>query len=308
MKRRGSMLYLTREGIKNVWINRLMSIASICVLLSCLVMIGTAFMAIINMNSLIGKIEDQNVVMVFLKDDITNEETEKVGQDIEKIYNIKECVFVPKEQSFSEQIKNLESESASELFQGVENPLPDAYKVVISELSDFDNTVSKIKTVENVTNVRENKELASQLMYIRKIVTYVSIGIIAVLLLVSLFIISNTIRITMFSRRLEIKIMRSVGATSWFVRWPFMIEGMMLGLISGLISLGIVSGLYYLLRRSLGSMLSVIMSGGLVPMGTTYPLILLAGFIGIGVIAGAFGSALTIRKYLKEQEYDDNEE
>ena len=304
-RRRGSILYLTKEGFRNVWSNRLMSFASISVLLSCLVMIGIAFMALVNMNSIISNIEDQNVIMAFVDDNADETEIEKVGSDIRNLPNVKDCEFVPKEQSFQEQIANLDAEA--ELFNGIENPLPDAYKVTLTDLEQFDVTVNKIKQVDNVLSVRENKDLANQLTSIRTTVSYVSIGVIIILLVVSLFIISNTVRITMFSRRLEIKIMRSVGATSWFIRWPFMVEGMVLGIISGALALGFVWGIYYLVERSLKTMLAFLLKDGFVSFGS-YALYLLAAFVIIGIFAGAFGSAISINKYLKEQEYDETGE
>lgn len=304
-KKRGSILFLTKEGFKNVWSNRLMSIASISVLLSCLVVIGVAFMAIVNLNSMMENIEDQNVIMVFINDDATDTDIAKVEADLRSIPNVKDCTFVAKEESFKKQIEGLGTDA--EIFQGIENPLPDAYKVTISDQQQFDSTVNSIEKVQNVLNVRENRGLAKQMSSIRKTVSYISLGVIAVLLLVSLFIISNTVRITMFSRRLEIRIMKSVGATRWFIRWPFMVEGMMLGILSGLIALGLVGGIYYLVVRSFKDMLSFLLRDGFVNFGD-YVWTLLVAFVVIGIVAGAFGSAISINKYLKEQEYDTDEE
>lgn len=304
-RRRGSILYLTKEGFRNAWLNRLMSIASISVLLSCLIVIGTAFMAVVNMNAMMENIEDQNVIMVFVKDDATEAEITQIKEDIFSISNVKDCIFVSKEDAFKEQVNKIGTDAS--LFEGIENPLPDAYKVTISNQEDFDQTVSSIEKINNVMSVRENRGLAKQMASIRKTVSYVSLGVIAVLLLVSLFIISNTVRITMFSRRLEIRIMKSVGATRWFIRWPFMVEGMVLGVISGGLALGAVAGIYALVVRSFRDMLSFLFKDGFVRF-TEYVWIILGAFMIIGIFAGAFGSAISINKYLKEQEYDTDEE
>lgn len=298
---RGSIGYLTKEGLKSIRSNKLMSIASISVLLSCLIIIGAAFMAVVNMEEIIDNIENQNVVMVFVKDDIGREATDRVGEEIKLLSNIKDCVFVSKEESFAKQLSSINTDA--KVFDNVKNPLPDAYKVTVSDLNDFNGTVETIKNVENVLSVRENRQLASQLANVRKTVTYISLGVIAVLLIVSLFIISNTVKITMFSRRLEIKIMKSVGATPWFIRWPFMVEGMLLGIFSGVLSLGIVWGIYYLVQRALEPMLKFLLRDGFVPF-SKYALILLGAFVLIGLVAGAFGSAISINRYVKEQEYD----
>lgn len=301
----GSIGYLTKEGFKNIWLNRLMSVASISVLLSCLVMMGIAFMLIVNMQEIITNIEDSNVIVAFVDDNAPDETVEQVRTDLMKIQNVKDCEFVSKEEAFEEQLDALGGDRT--LFEGMENPLPDSYRVILDDLTLFDSTLRQIENVDSVQSVREDRELSQQVASIRKTVTYISFGVIIILLIVSLFIISNTIKITMFSRRLEIKIMKSVGATAWFIRWPFMVEGMSLGVISGVLSLGVVWGVYELVARSIGSSFSLFMSGGIVPF-KDYALFILLAFLAVGIVTGAFGSAVSIRKYLKEQEYDPDEE
>lgn len=301
----GSLSYLTKEGFKNVWLNRLMSIASISVLLACLVMMGIAFMLVVNMQQIITDIEDANVIVAFVDDNADQQKLDKVKFDLMKIKNVKDCEFVSKDEAFKEQKKNLGGDST--LFDEIENPLPDSYRVVLEDLTQFDATLKQIEKVDGIQNVREDRELSQQVAKIRETVTYISVGVILILLIVSLFIISNTIKITMFSRRLEIKIMKSVGATSWFIRWPFMVEGMVLGIVAGGLSLGVVWGIYELVARSMGGGFGFIMSGGLVPF-TDYVLTILIAFMSVGIITGAFGSAVSISKYLKEQEYDPDEE
>ena len=301
----GSLGYLTKEGFKNIWLNRLMSVASISVLLSCLVMMGIAFMLIVNMQEIITNIEDSNVIVAFVDDNADDETVAKVRTDLMKIENVKDCEFVSKEEAFEEQLDALGGDRT--LFEGMDNPLPDSYRVVLDDLTLFDSTLRQIENTDNIQSVREDRELSQQVASIRKTVTYISFGVIIILLIVSLFIISNTIKITMFSRRLEIKIMKSVGATSWFIRWPFMIEGMSLGVISGVLSLGVVWGVYELVARSIGGSFSLFMSGGIVPF-KDHALFILVAFLAVGIITGAFGSAVSISKYLKEQEYDPDEE
>lgn len=301
MKNNGSLGYLTREGFRNLYVNRLMSIASISVLFSCMVMIGAAFMLMVNINMFIGSVEDQNVIMVFVEDEATEEQTKALGESIKAQDNVSKCTFISRESSF-EQLKNDMGDS-SVLFEGLDsNPLPDAYEVVLEDQELFDETVESLAKLENVLHIRENRQLAAKLSGLRNTVSYVSIGIISLLLIVSLFIVSNTIRITMDSRRLEINIMKSVGATRWFIRWPFMVEGMMLGVISGVLALLAVWAIYAAVSRSLVSMLSGLGMTGVAPFGK-YALILLAVFLGLGLVAGAFGSAVSITRYLREKEF-----
>lgn len=291
--------YLTKEGFRNVWVNRLMSIASIAVLMSCLVMMGSAFMVLVNVQGVMDEIESQNVIMVYIKDNTTPEQVEAVGKEINKIENVSKTEFVDKETAFKEQLEELGSNAT--YFDGVDNPLPDLYKVSVSDMTKFRQTAKQLAGLENVDSVRDNKEIATTLTQLRSTVSYVSLGVIAVLLVISLFIISNTVRITMYTRRLEINIMKSVGATNWFIRWPFLIEGMLLGAISGGVSLGVVWGVYRLIQPTVNSMFSMISkSFKLVPFNG-YALYLLVAFVIIGVVSGGIGSLISIQKYLKER-------
>ncbi len=293
-----SLKYLTHEGFRNVWVNRLMSLASVTVLMACLIIMGAGIMIYFNINNVVDKVQSQNVVMVYVADDATEDETTQIGTSLEGISNVESCEFVPKEVAFQEQIQSMGGDAA--LFEGFDEiPLPDAYKVTVKDLSQFENTVSQIKQINKVDSVRENSDLASKLLSLRHAVSIVSVGLVVMLFLVALFIISNTIRITMFSRKLEISIMKAVGATNWFIRWPFMIEGMILGTISGIVSLGVLWGLYAVAEKVFAQTLSLI-GFSLVPFSEYWWQILLV-FVAIGLFTGGFGSLVSMAKYLKEQ-------
>ena len=293
-----SLKYLTHEGFRNVWVNRLMSLASVTVLMACLIIMGSGIMIYFNINNVVDKVQSQNVVMVYVADDATEDETTQIGTSLKGISNVESCEFVPKEVAFQEQIQSMGGDAA--LFEGFDEiPLPDAYKVTVKDLSQFENTVSQIKQINKVDSVRENSDLASKLLSLRHAVSIVSVGLVVMLFLVALFIISNTIRITMFSRKLEISIMKAVGATNWFIRWPFMIEGMILGTISGIVSLGVLWGLYAVAEKVFAQTLSLI-GFSLVPFSEYWWQILLV-FVAIGLFTGGFGSLVSMAKYLKEQ-------
>lgn len=298
MKKRGSLRYLTKEGFRNVWSNRLMSVASIAVLMACLVMMGSAFMVLVNVEGIMNEIEAENVVMVYLDMDATDSEVKRVEQEIVETPNVLRCKYTSKETAFNDAIKDLETDAT--YFEGVENPLPDLFEVSISDMAQFDRTVMALEQIENVDLVRDNKEIADVLVQIRSSISYVSVGVIAILLIISLFIIANTIRITMFNRRLEINIMKSVGATNWFIRWPFVVEGMLLGVIAALVSLGVVWGIYALLEPTVESLFSMISKNFEVVRFEIYALYILAAFVGIGILSGGIGSLISIQKYLKE--------
>ena len=293
-----SLKYLTHEGFRNVWVNRLMSLASVTVLMACLIIMGAGIMIYFNINNVVDKVQSQNVVMVYVADDASEDEATQIGTSLKGISNVESCEFVPKEVAFQEQIQSMGGDAA--LFEGFDEiPLPDAYKVTVKDLSQFENTVSQIKQINKVDSVRENSDLASKLLSLRHAVSIVSVGLVVMLFLVALFIISNTIRITMFSRKLEISIMKAVGATNWFIRWPFMIEGMILGTISGIVSLGVLWGLYAVAEKVIAQTLSLI-GFSLVPFSEYWWQILLV-FVAIGLFTGGFGSLVSMAKYLKEQ-------
>ena len=293
-----SLKYLTHEGFRNVWVNRLMSLASVTVLMACLIIMGAGIMIYFNINNVVDKVQSQNVVMVYVADDASEDETTQIGTSLKGISNVESCEFVPKEVAFQEQIQSMGGDAA--LFEGFDEiPLPDAYKVTVKDLSQFENTVSQIKQINKVDSVRENSDLASKLLSLRHAVSIVSVGLVVMLFLVALFIISNTIRITMFSRKLEISIMKAVGATNWFIRWPFMIEGMILGTISGIVSLGVLWVLYAVDEKVFAQTLSLI-GFSLVPFSEYWWQILLV-FVAIGLFTGGFGSLVSMAKYLKEQ-------
>ena len=295
-----SFRYLIKEGFRNTWTNRMMSIASICVLLSCLVLIGSASMMFLNINSLVERIENENVIMVFIKDNTTDEQIDEMGRRISAIDNIEKVEFVAKEDAWAEQLDTME-EAQAQFFTEVSTdiPLPDAYKVTVKDLASFKKTVSEIEALDNIDTVRNNADLAKKLDTISNGISIIAIIIIAVLFAISLFIISNTIKLTVYSRRLEISIMKSVGATNSFVRLPFVVEGIILGIVSGVVSLGAVWGIYELATKEFAELFKSI---GIVPLAfTDYALIMLGVFLAIGIISGVGGSLITMRRYLNKE-------
>ncbi len=307
---RRSIGYLTREGFRNIWANRLMSIASIAVLLSCLIMIGSAFMVVVNIQKVIDNIEDMNVIVVYVDSKADEQQTRSLGTILESMPNVSGVEFVDKETAFKDQLEKIGTDAT--YFENADNLLPDTYKVTVVNMEDFDKTAKEIETLDNVDSIRDNKDIAMALTNIRTSVTYLSVGVIGLLMLVSLFIISNTVRITMFSRRLEISIMKSVGATNGFIRWPFVIEGVLLGIISACLSLGAVWGIYEFSKKSIVSMLGGVMGiGHSLAEFKDYIFLLLGAFLIIGILSGVIGSMVSIRRYLKEQggvsSYEDDE-
>ncbi len=295
-----SFRYLFKEGFRNTWTNRMMSIASICVLMSCLVLMGCATMIFLNIDSLLGRIESENVVMVFVQDDTTDKELHDMERALNQISNVDKVDFVAKEDAYAEQLATMD-ESARNFFTEIDSeiPLPDAFKVTVKDLTRFDNTLKEIKQLDNIETVRENKDLAKKLVTIRKGIEVIAIIIVLVLFAISVFIISNTIKLTVYSRRLEISIMKSVGATNSFVRMPFIVEGMILGTISGIVSTGLVGAFY---QFAINQFAELIKSLGLQAVEfSKYALPMLGAFVAIGILTGVGGSIITMSRYLNKE-------
>ncbi len=292
-----SIGYLTREGFRNIWVNRLLSLATIVVLVSCLIIVGSGMLIFLNINSLLDLIEGQNVVMVYVEDGTDETTTQQLGLKLKTLDNIRDVEFVPKEEAFERQ-KQQYGENADVLNGLSADILPDAYKVTVDDLERFDETVGIVKQMDHVLQVHENSDLARRLAGIRNAVTYISAGIVLILFFVSLFIVSNTIRITIYNRRLEISIMKAVGATNAFIRWPFMVEGILLGLFSAVLALGLQYGIYSLASIWLDNVMAML--GGTVVEFLDFIWYIFGVFAFIGVVIGTFGSIFSLNKYLKE--------
>lgn len=295
-----SLRYLIKEGLKNTWTNRMMSFASIAVLLCCLVLIGSASMIFLNINSVVERIEDENVIMVFIDDNTTDEDINKMGEELKAIPNIELVEYVPKEEAWADQLKTMDDAQAR-FFTEVSSdiPLPDAYKITVEDLTKFSTTVKQIKKLDHIYTIRQNTDLAKKLDTISRCISIIAIIIIAVLFAISLFIISNTIKLTVYSRRLEISIMKSVGATNSFVRLPFVVEGCLIGVISGVISLGVVWLAY---NFAVGQFSDLFKAIQIVPLNfTDYALKMLGIFVAIGIVSGVGGSLITMRRYLNKE-------
>lgn len=290
--------YLTKMGAHNLIANRSMSFSSISVLTACLLLIGISVVILLNIQNLVKDVEKQNVVVAFVKLDADDSVTAKVGTDLLAIPNVESIEFVSKEEGYEEQLREFGVEQ--DLFNDIiDNPLPHSFRISVSNLEEFSVTLEQIKAVENVDSVRESQELVNQISTIQKSVTAICMIMVVVLAFVSMFIISNTIRITMVSRKIDIQVMKSVGATSLFICWPFMIEGVIIGFISGVISLILTILFQHFEGESLSSLLALFGSEAI--SITDHLPLLITVYILSGVLISSMGSVFSIRKYLKKE-------
>lgn len=287
--------YLIKEGFKNLVHNRLMTLASIGVLISCLVLTGSAVMLTINVSNIVDSVGDTNVTKVFLDDSYTKLEAVYKGKELSQVANVSQVEFIDKDEAIQAYRDQLGDEVFANM-SGDDNPLPYAYSVKMDDLSKYDDTVTRIKEVEGVASVSSHREVAEKLTNLSSFITTMSLWIILALAIISLFIISNTIRMTMFSHRFEISIMKSVGATNAFVRVPFIIEGVVIGLISAIIAIGLLFVLSDAIINSVQKILDFKYTRFTEVM---WPII--GSFVAAGVLVGSLGSMVSIRRFLTHE-------
>ena len=297
-----SVKFLTASGLKNIWSHRLMSIASVGVLVACMLMMGIAVVLTFNIDNVVSTLEDQNVVLVFFDDEMSEEDAIVTCTKLQEVDNVKSVDFISKSEGLDRQ-KELMGNEYEELFNWIadENPLPDGAQVTMDDINEFDQTLVRLRAVDGVKSVRDQRNVAATLAAVRSIITKAGFWVIALLLVISLVIVSKTVKVTMYTRKLEINIMKAVGATNSFIRLPFIIEGMALGVIAGVLS----TGLLYLLYKSAEQTFFETFSTRFVPF-TSFGWYVFGGFMLMGILIGSIGSALSISKYLRYEGSDFN--
>ena len=351
----GSMKYLVGEGVKNTWVNRLMSLASVGVLVACMVIIGLAILISENVNKAVGNLEQQNVVMAYMKDyswalygdkdtsSVTSsadssaaaassgaassaasssentsseekadengikqsdyivhseEEAKALCDEIAKLDNV--ASYVSPDEAL-ESVKKSMLEGQESYFSFLDekngNPMSGAAKIQMKDMSRFDETLEQVKKIDGISAVQSQSELAEKITAIKKGIGIAGFWIIAILMVIALVIVSNTIRVTMYNRKLEISIMKAVGATDSFVRIPFVVEGMLIGVVSALIAEGL---LYFCYRVATETIIGTLGTSDIVHYSDVAGWLLLV-FIGIGIFAGVLGSVIMISKYLRHE-------
>ena len=293
-----SLGYLLKEGIRSLWTNRTMTLASVCVLISCLLLTGTAVLFSMNIATAMKDVENSNSITVYLDDNLPALKAVEVGEQLRQLDNVATCDYVPKDEALKDILEGMGDEgSVFEGLTGSDNFLPDAYRISFEDISKYDETIAAIESLEGVNKYTDYSEIIDRLNSIDNMVRIFGVVVVAVLGVVSLFIIANTIKVTMFSRRLEISIMKSVGATDMFVRIPFIVEGMLIGLISSLLSTLII-GLAYV--RIMDAIVNVIPFFTPVVMDTFFwPM--MGCFVLAGLLFGMMGGLISIRRYLKHE-------
>lgn len=294
--------YCFNQGIINIKRNKLFSLASIGTIAACIFLIGVMFALIINVTHIEKQLEQQVGVTVFFNEGLDQAGIDAIGEQIKSDNRVKEIAFTSAEDAW-EKFKKDYFGDEPELAQGFanDNPLANSasYTVYLKNIEDQDNFVEEIKTIEGVRKVKHSQQAKETLSSINKLLGYVSVALIIILLGVGIFLISNTVMIGISVRQQEIKIMKLIGSTNSFVRAPFIIEGVIIGIIGSIIPLVIIRFAYTSIIDLVMSKFGVMASSfSLASVSTIFAVLLPLG-LGIGAGIGFIGSILSIRKHLK---------
>jgi len=288
-----SAKYLFKEGVKNVWKNRMMSIASVGVLVICFILTGIFTLLSISIKDTLKSIESRNTIKLFLKNEVETKEALELEQKLKSIENISSCRFYSREEA-QEKYK----EQLGDLYESMKerNFLPHSYYVTLKDLSKYKDTVEEIKKLPEVDIISNRADLFDKLTKFNQFVSSVGLVLSLVLALIALFIVTNTIRLTMHSRKQEISIMKAVGATNTFIRIPFIVEGVVIGIFSSLVASFSLNFFYKFVIESIRSNVPFFYSTGF----NNLIFYLLFYFTLAGVAFGVLGGGLSIRKYLSK--------
>lgn len=286
--------YLIREGFRSIKTHRFMSFASVTIILACLLIMGSFSLVAVNINSFIKDLEKENEIIAFVDEDYSESEARALQSSIDSVDNVAAATFVTRQQAMSDFMSGYDND----LMEGIDKTaFRDRFVVQLKDISLMAQTKADLEKVDGVARVNAHVDYANSFITIRNVVSIVSLVLIVILVVVSFFIMSNTIKLATFSRREEIGIMKMVGATNGFIRLPFVVEGLTLGLLGGALAFLAEWGLYALIT---GRVMSDIVGQyvDVVPFSAVAGPVGLV-FLAVSVLVGAFGGINAIRNYLK---------
>ncbi len=287
--------YFVKETLLSLKRNGLMSFASVTTVALSLLILGMFLVMVLNLNNMASALESQVQISVYLKDNLSDVEMREVGTRITKLPGVTQVNFVSKDEALERFKERLGEQQGILSALGETNPLPNAFEVKVDKPERVKPMADAIGQFKGVENTKFGQEVVEQLFTLTKMVRIFGLVLIVFLALAALFIISNTIRLTVFARRKEIGIMKYVGATDWFIRWPFLLEGMVLGFGGALIAV-------LLLNQTYGALIHrVYESLAFLPLIPQYPFITNISFVllVVGTVIGALGSSISLRRFMK---------
>lgn len=291
--------YFIGEGFKNIFKNKKSTAASLMIMCATMIIFGVFFIIGENINHFVKEIESVQGIQVYINNDATDEQVEEVGNKIRALDGVNKTEFVSKEDALKQMKEKFKDKEY--LLEGYEenNIFPASYIVTLTDLNLSKDVQNKILQIENVKKITSRDETVTTLIKLANGIRIVTGIILILLVVISIFIIANTIKLTVHARRKEISIMKYVGATNNFIRCPFVIEGIIIGILAGIISLVLIGGAYNILAQKLiESNFVQVLNVSLVGFSDMFNLIVLI-YLLLGTGIGAIGSAISMRKYLK---------
>ncbi len=294
-----SMNYLFGQGMKNIWTNRIMSVASFCILMVSLLLIGFLMLFVANINQFVGGIENKNEVVIFLEE-LDDDQISGMENTIKAMKNVSSVTFYSKEEALEDMKSSMEN--ADDLFGYIEdNPLPDAFRIRIADIDEISSTLMEINRMDGIDSIKSPTDFINILTGLKRFIGIISAVVLTALIIVSLVIISNASRASVDIRKREISIMKLVGATNTFIKVPFFVEGMMIGILAGIAAVAVTALGYSELIKVLSQDMtfwSIMSINGFIPLEDVIWK-LAAGYIIAGTVVGAVGTVMSTRKYLK---------
>lgn len=298
--RTSNVSYLIKKGISSVWKNFIMSFASFSILLVSLLQVSMTVLIMMNLNIIMGNIEDTNEITVFIEDGVSEAQVNKIHNTLNNNDTLTDVRFIPKEEGL-ENFKENMGEYSELLSYLDENPVPDTFLVRVKDLKNIKLAVTAISSIDGVELVKTSDDFAGALINIRNTFTVIIIAVLATLIIVSVIVVSNTIRTSVFARRNEISIMKYVGATNTFIKLPFFVEGTFIGILSGVAAWGLTWFIYDSVFALFTDNLSLWEMFGffnLIPFNSISPFVLIINCV-TGAVLGAVGTVFSTGKYLK---------
>lgn len=288
--------YYIKEGFNGIFRHKAMSLAAITSIVIALFMLGSIIVFGLNVSNIIGDMESSLEVIIFLKDDMLDQAIEQLDSELRNMEGIVDVRYISKADAFEKWKEQFGEQSGYlEGYTAEDNPLPRSYEVRLKEPSYADSVVNALNGREGIEKVQYNSEVADTLNRLVTAVRWMGLIIVGILLVIAVVIIMNTVRLAVFARRNEINIMKYIGATNWFIRWPFIIEGAVIGLIGSVLSLALLKMLYDFAMDKLSGILNMVK---FIPVNDAMNIAMLIIMV-TGIVAGIIGSAVSIRRYLK---------
>lgn len=287
--------YFIKEGFLSIFSHGLMSFAAVCMIVACLIIMGSFSLLAVNVDGMLSQLEEENEFLAYIQEDYTDEQINTLMDQVKQIDNVGQVTFITREQAKADYLKGHETEG---LYVNMpDEVLRDRLSIHVLDLERFQETVDAVCALPGVANHQAAGEVAEGFVTVRNAVTALAYVLIGILAAVSLFIISNTTRLAAFARREEIAIMKMCGATNGFVRAPFVVEGMLLGLVGALLAFFLQWGIYTLITQAMdtGSTIQLLT---VIPFGEIWGRVL-AVFAATGLVVGTGGSVLAIHKFLQ---------